>query len=80
MRYFAKIDTTGRVQYITQEEFASTDMVPVSYLPDGDAMDYRIINGELIYDPQPINPPEPEEPASVWDDLAAAIREGVNSV
>ena len=82
MRYCVKIDETGRVQYITQEEYASPDMIFVGYLPDGDVTDYRMEGGKLVYDPlpEPGSPPEPENPDSIWDELAAAIREGVNSV
>lgn len=50
-------------------------------LPDGDVSDYRYENGEFIYDPLPKpEPPKPDSSGSVtYDELAAAIQEGVNS-
>lgn len=55
----------------------------VDTLPDGDVSDYRFIDGEYIYDLLPTpEPPEPEPPGgdyATYDELAAAIREGVNS-
>lgn len=56
----------------------------VDTLPDGNLLDYLYVNGEYVYDPLPEpEPSEPETPAeepSVWDELDAAYREGVNSV
>lgn len=51
-------------------------------LPDGDITDYKYINNEYVYDPLP--DPEPEEPTALveyatYDELAAAIKEGVNN-
>lgn len=55
----------------------------VDTLPDGDVSDYKYIDGEYVYDPLPTpEPPEPEPPSgdyATYDELAAAIREGVNS-
>lgn len=47
-----------------------------------DASNYKYIDGEYVYDPLP--EPEPIEPEptteyATYDELAAAIREGVNS-
>ena len=54
----------------------------VDTLPDGDVTDYKYINNEYVYDPLP--DPEPEEPTALveyatYDELAAAIKEGVNN-
>lgn len=54
----------------------------VSSFPDGDVTDYRYVDGEFIHDPLP--KPEPPEPTgsvtyATYDELAAAIQEGVNS-
>lgn len=54
----------------------------VNTLPDGDITDYKYINSEYVYDPLP--KPEPPDPTgsvtyATYDELAAAIQEGVNS-
>lgn len=57
-------------------------MPQVESLPDGDISDYRYLDGEYIYDPLPVpEPPEPEpgREYATYDELAAAIREGVDS-
>lgn len=55
----------------------------VDTLPDGDVSDYKYVNGGYVYDPLPEpEPPQPEPPSgdyATYDELAAAIREGVNS-
>ena len=48
----------------------------------GNITEYRYVDGEWIYDPEPEPEPEPPKPAAesvTYDELAAAIREGVNS-
>lgn len=56
-------------------------MPVVEELPEGDISEYRYIDGEYIHDPLPDpEPVEPVEEPSVWDELDAAYREGVNSV
>lgn len=57
-------------------------MPQVESLPDGDISDYRYLDREYIYDPLPVpEPPEPEpgREYATYDELAAAIREGVDS-
>lgn len=61
----------------------------VESFPDGDVSEYRYENGEFIHDPLPKpEPPEPPKPDpdptgsityATYDELAAAIQEGVNS-
>lgn len=54
----------------------------VSILPDGDITDYKYINNEYVYDPLPEPQPQPEPQGAeyaTYDELAAAIKEGVNS-
>ena len=54
----------------------------VDSFPDGDVTNYRYVEGEYIYDPEPKDDPEePTEPVeyATYDELAAAIKEGVNS-
>ena len=52
--------------------------------PEGDITEYRYIDGQYVRDPLPNpDPVEPEEPVSdesVWDELDAAYRRGVDSV
>lgn len=52
----------------------------VDTLPDNDITDYKYINNEYVYDPLP--KPEPELQGAeyaTYDELAAAIKEGVNN-
>lgn len=60
----------------------------VNSFPDGDVTEYRYVDGEFIHDPEPKpEPPEPDpdpDPTgsatyATYDELAAAIQEGVNS-
>lgn len=54
----------------------------VDSFPDGDVADYKYINNEYIYDPLPKLDPDPEPQGAeyaTYDELAAAIKEGVNS-
>lgn len=51
-------------------------------LPGGDVTDYKYIDGSYVYDPLPEPQPELEPQGAeyaTYDELAAAIREGVNS-
>lgn len=51
-------------------------------LPGGDVTDYKYIDGSYVYDPLPEPEPEPEPQGAeyaTYDELAAAIKEGVNS-
>lgn len=77
--YRLKIDEESRIQYATRDEFASPDMMQAETLPEGNITDYRYVDGLFIYDPHQAAQ-EPQGESTVWDDLAAAIREGVNSV
>ena len=53
----------------------------VESFPDGDVSDYRYENGEFIHDPLPKPDPDPTGliTYATYDELAAAIQEGVNS-
>ena len=87
--YALNLDTDGRILSATYEKYAAEGMPVVDSLPTGetteenDISNYKYIDGEYVYDPLP-KPPEPEpEPGGsdyvTYDELAAAIREGVNS-
>lgn len=82
-KYALNLDADGRILSATYESYAVPGMPIVDTLPDGDVSDYRFVDGEYIYDPLPQpEPPQPEPPSgdyATYDELAAAIREGVNS-
>mgnify|MGYP000001524499 CR=1 FL=1 len=72
----------GRILSATKDQYGAEGQPRVDRLPDDDISDYKYIDGEYIFDPLP-KPPEPEpEPAMqyvTYDELAEAIKEGVNS-
>lgn len=75
------LDTDGRILSATYPEYAPADAVTVEALPEGNISDYLYQDGEFIYNPLPEpEPPEPTEAAPTWDELAAAIQEGVNDI
>ena len=80
------LDQSGRILSATYAHLPTQGTVTVPELPTGNLYDYRYVNGAFVYDPLPPSdipeeaPAAPQEDPSVWDDLAAAIREGVNSV
>lgn len=58
-------------------------MPQADHLPEGDVSDYRYGGGEYVYDPLPVPELPPEGSADgnyvTYDELAAAIKEGVDS-
>lgn len=85
-KYALNLDADGRILSATYESYAVPDMPIVDTLPDNDITDYKYINNEYVYDPQPEPQPKPDpkpEPQgaeyATYDELAAAIKEGVNS-
>lgn len=79
--YALNLDTENRILSVCEcIEGMGYDVVVESF-PDDNVRDYKYINGEFIYDPLPKpEPPKPEPTGSVtYDELAAAIQEGVNS-
>lgn len=80
MMYALNLAEDGRILSATYPQYAHEDAVIVETLPEGDISDYLYIDSEYVYDPLP----EPEKPTpegdSVWDELDAAYREGVDSV
>lgn len=81
--YALNIDDDGRILSATYDQYAPPEQPRVTELPEGNIADYKYIDGEYVYDPLPRpEPPEPPAPAgeyATYDDLAAAIKEGVNS-
>lgn len=79
--YALNLDTDGRIlsACVCLGDFEYNNVV--ANLPDSNITDYKYIDGQYVYDPLP-KPPEPEPSGSdyvTYDELAAAIREGVNS-
>lgn len=71
----------NRILSATEDKYGAEGQPRVDHLPDDDISDYRFVDGEFVYDPLP-KPPEPEPSGSdyiTYDELAEAIREGVNS-
>ena len=88
--YALNIAEDGRILSATYEKYAAEGMPVVDNLPTGetteenDISNYKYIDGEFVYDPLPQPEPEPEpEPSGgdyvTYDELATAIKEGVNS-
>ena len=78
--YALNLAEDGRVLSATEDQYGAEGQPRVATLPEGDIYDYKYIDGEFIYDPLP-DPPEPEPAPEyvTYDELAEAIREGVNS-
>ena len=70
----------SRILSATEDKYGAEGQPRVDHLPDDDISDYKYIDGEFVYDPLP-KPPEPEPAPEyvTYDELAKAIREGVNS-
>lgn len=54
MKYALNLADDGRFLSATLPEYAPADAMIVETLPEGDASDYRYVNGEFIYDPLPV--------------------------
>lgn len=80
--YALNLDDDGRILSATYDQYGAEGQPRVETLPEGNIPDYKYIDGEYVYDPlpQPESPePEPTPEYVTYDELAAAIREGVNS-
>lgn len=79
------LDTDNRILSVCDVIEGQTYDVIVEDFPKGDKVDvhdYRYIDGDYVYSPEPKDDPgEPAEPIeyATYDELAAAIKEGVNS-
>ena len=77
--YAITLNEENRILRATYEKFAAEDDILVETFPEDDISDYKYIDGEYVYDPLP-KPPEPAPVEYVtYDELAKAIKEGVNS-
>lgn len=82
-KYSLNLGENGRVLSVCSCIDGQTYDNAVDSFPDGDVTEYRYVDGEFIHDPEPKpEPPKPEpDPTGsvTYDELAAAIQEGVNS-
>lgn len=80
MKYALNLAEDGRILSATFAKYAPSYAVQVDTLPEGNIADYLYNGGEYVYDPLPEPEPEPtpHEP-DVWDELAEAYKEGVQS-
>lgn len=53
MKYALNLAEDGRILSVTYEEYAAEGMPIVDEMPEGDAYDYKYIDGVYIYDPLP---------------------------
>ena len=63
MIYYVSVDEDGRIQATTQHEEYAIGMTQFEFPEDFDFSkqnDYRIVDGELVYDPLPVVEIEPE--------------------
>lgn len=84
--YALNLGDDGRVLSATEDKYGAEGQPRVATLPSGetpeenDISNYRYVDGEFVYDPLPAPPePEPAPEYATYDELAEAIREGVNS-
>lgn len=80
--YALNLADDGRVLSVTLDKYGAEGQPRVTEFPQDDVSQYRFIDGEFVYDPLPDPPepePEPQEDYVTYDELAEAIREGVNS-
>ena len=69
-------DISGTIQMFRDDDFLMSE-------DNADDFERRFIVGTLLTmtnKPEPVPAPIPEPAPDVWDELAAAIREGVNDV
>lgn len=77
--YALNLADDGRVLSATEDQYGAEGQPRVETLPEDDIYDYKYIDGEFVYDPLPAPPePEPAPEYVTYDELAEAIREGVN--
>lgn len=72
IRYAVNIDDEKRVQRITYEKYKDAESIVTDTIPEGNASDYKYIDGSYVYDPLPKpEPTKPQEPTGddLWDIL-----------
>ena len=80
--YALNLEENGRILSVCNCLEGQIYEYVVDSFPDGDVTEYRYMDGKFIHDPLPKPQPEPEPQGAeyaTYDELAAAIKEGVNS-
>lgn len=78
IKYALKTDEDNRIIEFTFDTYADDTYTLVDSAPNHYWGDCLFIDGEYIYDPLPRPEPEPTSEYVTYDELAEAIREGVN--
>lgn len=71
MMYALNLADDGRILSVTFLQYSASDAIIVDTLPEGNAYEYRYVDGEYVHDPLP----EPVEPAHepTTDDVLNAL-------
>lgn len=84
--YALNLGEDGRILSATKDQYGAEGQPRVEALPTGetdkekDITNWLYVDGQYQYDPLPASPePEPAPEYVTYDELAEAIREGVNS-
>lgn len=59
-RYGLTLDENNRIVSVAEQRYATEGAIIVDELPEGNYSDYLYVDGEYVYDPQPV-PEQPEE-------------------
>ena len=73
MKYALNLDEDGRILSATYEVYAVAGMPLVEALPDSDITDYKYINNEYVYDPEPKPEPASQEPTVETEALEMVV-------
>lgn len=81
MIYALNLSEDGRILSVTYDEYAPPEQPRTDTLPEGDVSQYKYVDGEFVHEPLPKPEPQPQPQGEyvTYDELAEAIREGVNS-
>ncbi len=72
-KFALNLDEDGRILSATYETYAIAGMPLVETLPDGDITDYKYINSEYVYDPEPKPEPASQEPTAETEALEMVV-------
>ena len=71
MRYALNLAEDGRILSATYEQYAAPGQMIVDELPSGDIGDWRVVDGQYVYDPLPVPPAPTPEPSA--DEILDAL-------
>lgn len=69
MGYSLKLNDEKRIMFVTDDKYASEDMVNVESFPEGDVYEYQYIDGEFVHNPLP----KPEAIPTEAEDILAMM-------